>query len=106
MSAVTGYGGSSSATGESGSSSATGKKSVASVTGEWSTIEVGPEAAGVSTAGCFYWVVRAGAVLLCRWNDGHKTLVADDVIRKLKLDDGDTVLVKGGELSVSKKAAA
>ena len=99
-SSATGYGGSSSATGYGGSSSATGKKSVASVTGEWSTIEVGPEAAGVSTAECFYWIVRNGAVLLCRWNDGHKTLAADDVIRKLKLADGDTVLVKGGKVSV------
>ena len=100
-SSATGDSGSSSATGDRGSSSATGDRGAASLTGEYGVIEIaGQGSLGVVTARTWFWRVRAGAVIACRWvveESGEqpvKLLVAD----QLGLIDGELVQVIGGEV--------
>ena len=90
---ATGWRGAASATGLSGAASATGLSGAASATGENSSIEIGPEAAGVCTAREFTWIYHAGAVLLARWPEGHKTFVGD-----LGYAEGARVLIRNGEI--------
>ncbi len=85
--------GAATASGYSGAATASGYSGAAGITGEYSTIDIGPNAAGVSTAEDFYWTVRTGAVLLCRWKDGHCVLVGT---REL---DGQTVRVVRGQVA-------
>src|SRR5204862_300280 len=67
---ATGWRGAASATGERGAASATGESGAACLTGEFGKIEVGEHALGALTAREWYWLVRAGAVVACRWQDG------------------------------------
>ena len=85
--------------GTSGASAATGVGGIAALTGELGKIEVGPDALGAVTANEFWWIVRNGAVVACRWQDDkkkwhHLLLVADD----LELEDGAEVYVINGNI--------
>jgi hypothetical protein len=82
------------ATGWSGAASATGWSGAACLTGEDGAIEIGPKSAGVCTATEFTWVYRKGAVLLIRWDDGHRTLVADE----MGYADGQRLRIVKGEI--------
>jgi hypothetical protein len=90
---ATGESGAASATGDSGAASATGESGAASLTGEFGTIEIGPKAAGVCTAREFTWIYRPGAVLLARWDGGHRLFA-----EMPNCKDGDKVLIRNGEI--------
>ena len=89
---ATGYRSASSATGDRSASSATGDRSAALLTGPYGTIELGEKSAGVCTAEEFTWVVHLGAVLLCRWSDGHALLTTEG------LEEGARVRVVKGKV--------
>jgi hypothetical protein len=98
-SSATGDSGSSSATGDRGSSSATGYRGIAAATGEYSTVEVAFGIAACS-AQCFYWRVRKGAVLICRWKHPDKDKFPFTVFDadKLKLKEGTLVEIHLGKI--------
>ena len=85
-----------SATGDYGAASATGNKSIAALTGELGTIEVGPNSLGAVTANVWYWRLRKGAVVICRWLE--KGVWKDKVLRTNRLGkDGDVIQICNGK---------
>jgi hypothetical protein len=101
ISAMTGDSASSSMTGDRASSSMTGDRASSSITGEYcisamtrasinSIIEVSPTSIAAIIGEEIRWRVRAGALLVQRWEGGHKTLVGK------KQHDGKICIVKKG----------
>jgi hypothetical protein len=94
---ATGGRGSASATGESGSASATGERGIASISqaDKYSIIEVSPTGIAAVIGEEVNWIVRAGAILIQRWDCGHKTLIGS------KRYDGQKVLLVRGKIKIS-----
>lgn len=64
------------------------------MTGEYSTVEASPTGLAASTAERFYWRVRTGAVLSCRFGDKAALIREADI----GAADGDVVKIERCEI--------